>query len=114
MSPSSGGLLHAHTRKRVHQQLETYPHPNKWKRIMDKAIFVVGAVGPVMTIPQLAKIWLEKNAVGVSALSWGAYLITAIFWLMYGIMHKEKPIIFTYSIWIVLEALIVVGTLIYG
>lgn len=67
-----------------------------------------------MTIPQLTKIWVEKNASGVSAVSWGAYLVTAIFWLLYGILHKEKPIIFTYSAWIVLEILIVIGTITYG
>ena len=81
---------------------------------MDKAIFVVGVVGPIMTIPQLVKIWVHQNAVGVSALSWASYLVCAVFWLIYGVLHKEKPIIFTYAIWIVLEVFIVVGTLIYG
>lgn len=81
---------------------------------MDRAIYGVGIFGPIMTIPQLTKIWVEKNAAGVSAISWSAYLLTAIFWLIYGIMHEEKPIIFTYSIWILMEAAIVLGTLIYG
>lgn len=107
-------IHHLHTRKRIHKKHEPYPHPNKWKRFMDKAIFAVGVFGPIMTIPQLVKIWGERNASGVSAISWGAYLITAIFWLAYGIMHREKPIIFTYSIWILLEILIITGTLLYG
>lgn len=81
---------------------------------MDKAIYVVGSFGLIMTIPQVTKIWIEKNASGVSAISWSAYLITAIFWLIYGIMHKEKPIIFTYSAWIVLEVAIVIGIILYG
>jgi len=108
------GLHHFHIRKRIHQKHETYPHPNEFKRFMDRAIYIIGIIGPIMTIPQLMKIWVEKNASGVSAISWGAYLFTAIFWLIYGIQHKEKPIIFTYGIWIILEALIVVGTIMYG
>ncbi|HJO01876.1 MAG: PQ-loop domain-containing transporter [Candidatus Woesearchaeota archaeon] len=108
------GLHHFHIRKRVHQKHESYPHPHKWKRFMDKAIYVAGVFGPLMTLPQLTKIWIEKNAAGVSVISWASYLIAAIFWLIYGIMHKEKPIIFAYSLWIGLEILIVVGTIIYG
>jgi len=37
---------------------EPYPHPNKWKRLMDKLIYFAGVLGPIMTIPQLSKIWV--------------------------------------------------------
>lgn len=107
-------LHHFHRRKRIHQKHEPYPHPGKGKRFMDRIIYVVGVLGPLMTIPQLTKIWIEKNAVGVSIVSWASYLIIAVFWLIYGVMHKEKPIILTYSFWIILEAAIVVGILMYG
>ncbi len=108
------GLHHAHKRKRIHQKHEKYPHPDNLKRFMDKAIYVVGVFGPIMTLPQVWKIWVGKNAVGVSVLSWSAYLIAAFFWLVYGLIHKEKPIIITYSLWILMEISIVAGTLIYG
>lgn len=77
-------------------------------------IYVIGVFGPIMTIPQLITIWVEKNASGVSVISWSAYMVVAIFWLIYGIMHKEKPIIVTYILWLVLEILIVIGILLYG
>ncbi len=80
---------------------------------MDRFIYVVGVFGPLMTIPQVTKIWFEKNATGVSVISWISYLLCAIFWLIYGVMHREKPIIVTYAIWIVLDFLIVIGALIY-
>jgi uncharacterized protein with PQ loop repeat len=108
------GMHHYHVRKRVHRNIEAYPHPDKAKAFMDKMIFVVGALGPIMTIPQIVKIWMEKSAAGVSLISWGAYLFFAFFWLAYGIMHKEKPIIFTYILWIIFEALIVLGIIMYG
>ena len=114
MIPGSKGLHHSHRRKRVHQLNEKYPHPDKYKAFMDKAIYVVCIFGPIMTIPQLTKIWVYKNAQGISVISWFAYLITALFWLTYGIMHKEKPIIFTNSIWIILEIFIIIGTILYG
>tara|TARA_Y100000310_G_C20212952_1_gene592197 strand:- start:233 stop:577 length:345 start_codon:yes stop_codon:yes gene_type:complete len=114
MAHSGLGMHHYHVRKRVHLHGEKYPHKHKWKRFLDKAIYVVGIVGPLVAIPQILSIWVEKNAAGVSLTSWGAFLVMAVFWLMYGIMHKEKPIIVTYILWIIVDAIIVVGTFLYG
>jgi uncharacterized protein with PQ loop repeat len=113
MAPDHG-MHHFQKRKRIYQEHEPYPHPNKWKRTVDTLIYPIVMFGPVMTIPQLWNIWIDKNAAGVSAISWGAYMVTSTFWLIYGIMHKEKPIIFSSCLWIILQALIVLGTLMYG
>jgi uncharacterized protein with PQ loop repeat len=114
MPNSIYGMHHFQRRKRGHKALEPYPSPNKFKRFMDKAIYVVGVAGPVFTIPQVTKIWVEKNASGVSAIAWISYLVLAVFWLTYGILHKEKPIILANILWIFLEIFIVAGILTYG
>ena len=114
MVHNSHGLHHFHKRKRVHLKLEKYPHPDKSKRFMDKAIYVIGVLGPILTLPQIYKIWIEKNATGVSIISWSAYLLIAFFWVIYGFMHKEKPIILTYLTWIVIHAFVVIGIAMYG
>ena len=108
------GLHHAHKRKRIYQKHEPFPHPNKWKRILDRLIYFVGIFAALMTIPQIWQIWIGRNAGGVSILSWCSYLIAASFWVLYGLAHKEKPIILIYSRWIVLDILIILGILIYG
>lgn len=108
------GLHHFHKRKRIYQKYESYPHPNKLKRFVDKAVYFIVSFGIIMTLPQIIKIWVEKNASGVSSISWAAYTISSIFWLAYGIIHKEKPIIFSYSIWVLLNAFVCIGALIYG
>ena len=114
MPRNTTGLHHFHVRKRRYKKHEQYPHPNKFKRFLDKIIYLVAIVGPIMTIPQLMKIWVDKNAAGVSAVSWGAYFFISIFWVTYGIAHKDKPIIFSSSIWVILHGLVAVGTLLYG
>ena len=114
MVQETHGLHHFHKRKRIHFKLEKYPSPEKLKGLLDKSIYAVALFGPIMTFPQIYKIWIEKNAAGVSAISWAAYLIGTFFWLFYGIVHKEKPIIFTNIIWGLLQLSIVIGTLIYG
>lgn len=113
MIAGSKGLHHFHIRKRIHQKFEQYPHPDKWKRRMDKLIYGAVFFSPLMTLPQIAEIWLYKNAAGVSTISWVAYFTVAVFWLGYGILHKDKPIICTNVIWLVLDLVIVIGTIIY-
>ena len=108
------GFHHFHKRKRVHEKLEPYPNPNKLKRFIDFLIYLGGILGPLFTVPQLTKIWFDKNATGVSVISWGGYTIGAIFWVMYGVIHKEKAIIFTYGIWVILDLFIFIGVLIFN
>lgn len=108
------GAHHFHKRKRIPQKSKDYLHLNKWKKLIDNLIYIVVFVGPVMTIPQVTKIWIEKNASGVSVISWLTYFVTAIFWLIYAIIHKEKPLILSSCIWVFLDLLIVVGIFIHG
>ena len=82
--------------------------------IIDKLIYFGGVLGPLMTLPQLFKIYFEKNATGVSAISWFAYAVGSSFWVWYGLTHKQKPLIFSYSIFLVIEILIIIGVFIYG
>lgn len=82
--------------------------------LIDKLIYIGGILGPIMTLPQLFKIWLEKNATGVSMISWFAYAIGSAFWIWYGLTNKQKPVIFAYSIFLIIEIFIIIGTLIYG
>jgi len=108
------GLHHLFRRKRIHQKHEPYPHPNKWKRLLDKIIYVVGIMGPIMTIPQVLHIWLEQNATGVSIITWISWLIIGLFWIVYAVAHKEKPLILVYCSWLVVHALVIIGSFLYG
>ncbi|MBI5355084.1 MAG: hypothetical protein HZB68_01370 [Candidatus Aenigmarchaeota archaeon] len=99
---------HAHKRKPVS------PEAEKWKSFMDKAIYPVSAAGIVMTFPQIAKIYGEKDASGLSLASWVAYLAITLFWLAYGLMHRERPIIFSSAVWIALYIVIIAGIIAYG
>ncbi len=108
------GLHHLHLRKRIHQKKEKYPSPDKWKRRFDKLIYVVGIVGPMMSLPQLLKIWVDRSAAGVSAISWGAFAVISLFWLCYGALHREKPIMVSAGINCTFQAIIFIGAVLYG
>ena len=104
---------HQSLRKRIYTNLEDFPHPNYWKRFLDKLIFVVGALGPLATIPQVYTIFAHHNSSGVSVFSWAAYVLFDGIWLVYGIVHKEKVLIFTNILWVIICALVVAGALKY-
>lgn len=111
---SSKALHHWHIRKRVHDKYEPYPHPDRVKRFFDKLIYVAAFIGPVMNIPQLLEIWLNKSAAGVSFISWSSFAMISVMWFIYGLLHQEKPIIFMNGMLIILQSAIAVGALIYG
>ena len=81
---------------------------------MYKFIYLVGVLGPIMTIPQVMKIWGEQEAAGVSVISWGAYSLISIFWIIYGIVDRDKPIIFMFTAYFILNILVVIGTMQYS
>ena len=81
--------------------------------VLDSLIYPVAILSPIMTIPQISEIWLTKSA-KLSLVTWGSYAIVSGFWLIYGINHKEKPIIVGNSLSIITYSLVVIGILLFG
>lgn len=97
-----------------HQKLrKQHIHNSFGKKVVDRAVFAAGILGPIMTIPQLLLVYIKKNASSVSITTWTGYLLAAIIWFIYGVVHKEKPIILTYAIWILVDIAIVIGVILY-
>jgi uncharacterized protein with PQ loop repeat len=105
------GIHHLHLRKRIHVLKTPYPHPNKWKRILDHTAYFIGFFGILMTIPQAWTVWVEGQVAGISLMAWGWYTISALFWLLYGIAHKEFAIIFSNIGFCLLDMIIVIGVI---
>lgn len=105
---------HQSIRKRIQKNKNAFPHPNRWVRSLDSLVIVLGFLNGVATIPQVLKVWVEKDASGLSLISWSYYSLFAVVLLLYGLVHREKPIIMTYAFGIILYTLIVVGIVLYG
>ncbi len=106
MPTRAKGFHHLHIRKRMYQKHEPYPHPDKLKRMFDKFIYVIVILGPIVNLPQLFKIWVYQNATGVSLVSWAGFSVISMFWLVYGLLHKEKPIILMNVALMIVQAMI--------
>jgi len=74
----------------------------------------MGLVGPLAALPQVLSIWTQHQAAGVSF--WSSLGITAIaiFWLAYGIILRDGPIVVSSFLWMILDLAIVSGVLRYG
>ena len=68
----------------------------------------------LMTVPQVWTIWVDHRAAGVSLLSWGAYLLSALLWLWYGLQKGDKNIYLPCVGWVGLDAAVIAGALIYS
>ena len=78
--------------------------------VLDKLVYVAAYGQLLMTIPQVYEVW--ANGQPASLVTWGAYLFFAVIWFAYAIKTKNKPLIITYSLWLVAEGALVLGLLI--
>jgi uncharacterized protein with PQ loop repeat len=67
----------------------------------------------LMTVPQVYTIWVGHDARGVSIVSWGAYLLAALLWFVYGLQKGDKTIYLACVGWVVLDIAVVAGVLLY-
>lgn len=103
-------LHHLHIRKRR----EPYPARKYWLRLLDGVVYVVGILGPLATIPQIVQIYYFHNASGVSALSWSIYALFDIPFIIYATVHKERPLMICYWLWLFFNSAVAIGAILYA
>ena len=90
------------------------PNPQSSSAVFDRLLYALSIVTIVMTIPQAFSIWRNRAAEGVSVFTWGTYLVSACVWLVHGIRQRDPAIYFACIGWILLDAAIVVGVVVFG
>lgn len=108
------GEHHLHRRHRIHVQHQQYPNPDPKIRALDNVCMAFSVIMPATTIPQIWKTYYYQDATGLSLLMWVLYCVAVIPWLIYGIVHKSKPIIVLNVLWIIVQLIMVAGIMIYG
>jgi len=92
-------------------KLKRKPAKKPW---IDKALSIMAFVGPTLSLSQVFQIFATKSAADLSLSSWLGYQVLAILWLIYGITHKEKLIVYYQTAWIVVQSVIILGIILYG
>jgi uncharacterized protein with PQ loop repeat len=100
-------------RARKNRRNKKQKHSHSRTELFDKAIILLGVVNIIATLPQVIQIWASQDAGGISLISWGYYSFFAAMLLIYGILHRDKPIIVNYTGGTILFSLVWLGAFIY-
>lgn len=106
-------MPHHSAHHHVRLKLKRLTHRQQ-KKLIRRSVLAIAIIEPAMTIPQIYEIWINHQAEGISELTWGLYIIAAIIWLLYGLQLKDKPLIISSMLWVVMEVAVTAGTIIYS
>ena len=109
----NNGLHHLHVRKRLYKNLEKYPHPDRLTYLLDKVMFGVAIVMPIVLLPQVIQLYVSKDAAGLSFVTWSFGCVINFLWSFYGYVHKEKPLCVASAMSGLLNLSIALGILLY-
>jgi uncharacterized protein with PQ loop repeat len=104
------GMRHKSERQRAVKRKKDTPYVV----FLDKLTFVAGVVGPFTVLPQTYSIFSSHSAKGVSLATWALIFTVTLPWVFYGLAHKDKSIIVSFTLWEIVNLSVVVGVLIYG
>ena len=105
-------LYHLHRQNRL-VKIRKPLFPAKWIKVLDVIAMCVAVLGPILTIPQIYKVWFE-SAEGLSLITWCSYLLFNTPMLIYGIAHRDKVMTLMSALWMLVNASIVSGILFRG
>jgi uncharacterized protein with PQ loop repeat len=106
--------LHHIVRQYRKQDFISYLKASPWFKVfIDRAIYVIGIFSVCILVPQLVEIISSKSAEGVSLITWVGFFISSSFWLVYGLIHKEHPIVITNAGALLIDFMIIVSILMY-
>ena len=99
---------------RIHRARKRKMSKKEPDLFIDKAVMVAAFVSPIAAIPQIIQLYHTQSAQDISLASWTVYQIVTVLWLIYGIKHKELPIIIYQGLWFVAQSLVIIAILLYG
>ncbi|MBI4065878.1 hypothetical protein HY412_01650 [Candidatus Kaiserbacteria bacterium] len=108
------GFHHLRARARATKGLESFPSRNKWKRLLDYLMYAVGIFAPIALVPQIIQLYTTKSATGLALPTWLLFVVVNLLWTTYGVVHKDKHILFANLFMALFNSIVVVGVLMYS
>jgi len=99
-------VRHAHGHKHLHKK--------KPKDIFDYLLYVFMIATPLFEIPQARDIFSRQSADDVSLTTWGFFFISSLAWITYAVRAKIWPLMVAYTLYLIIEGVIVAGILLYS
>jgi uncharacterized protein with PQ loop repeat len=97
-----------------HRVRHLHLHKNKHKEPFDYVVYFFMIATPLFELPQAYTIYSSKSAESVSPYTWGFFFLASMVWLTYAVKNRLKPLIIMYSMYLLVEASIVTGIILYS
>lgn len=78
---------------------------------VDALAYTVGIGGNAATIPQIIKAW-QSNAPGLAVLTWLLFVCFGFVWLVYALLHRQRPLIVAQTVGIAANMAVICGWLV--
>jgi len=83
------------------------------KRALDRAMYFVAVITPLVLLPQVLQVFTTKDAGGLSLQTWFLLGCINILWMLYGLVHREPPIYIANFLVGILNFAVVYGIFLY-
>jgi len=90
------------------------PITKKQKQLIDSVCAVFAVLMPLTTVPQIVLLFETKDASGLSLMMWVLYSIGCIPFLLFGSIYQHTQLIVLNSLWLVAQAVMIIGIVIYS
>jgi uncharacterized protein with PQ loop repeat len=84
------------------------------KRFINRLCSVFAVLMPLTALPQIWLLYSTKQTAGLSLAMWVMYCIGCIPFLLFGYIYKHKQLIVLNIMWIVVQAFMIVGIIMYS
>lgn len=83
------------------------------KLLIGRVCAVFAVLMPMTTLPQILMLYGTQNASGLSLSMWVLYSIGCVPFLLFGIIYRHMQIIVLNVLWLIVQAVMIAGILIY-
>lgn len=84
------------------------------KTFYDTVIYFFAFTTPLFELPQAYIIYSHQSANDVSTATWVYFSVASLVFLTYSVKRKIKPLIIAYSLYLLIEIIIVAGIIRYS
>jgi uncharacterized protein with PQ loop repeat len=89
-------------------------HKNTEVKFFDYIVYFFTIATPLFELPQAYAIYANRSAEDVSLLTWSFFLLDNLVWIIYAMKRRVLPLLITTILYLIIEAVVVVGIILYA
>jgi MtN3 and saliva related transmembrane protein len=83
------------------------------RKFVDGFMIFVGIIASLSSLPQVLKSWQTHDVAGISLTTYILALLSVVAWFLYGLFIKNRPLIYTTAVTILITGIVVIQIITY-